>query len=99
MPTLRKLNEKEALIFLHLFTSKQRESDNEKTNRTNLLIDSACSDGLKEKLARISEEENFSLKNAYLHQANTMHYAKKEKMPIDARKVRDALRQKHLYRA
>jgi hypothetical protein len=99
MPVLRRLNEEEARIFLHMIKNKQRQSASEKTNRSVKILDQACSNQLKETLARISEDENWQLKNAYNHQTQTMHYARKDKMPIDVRQVKKALRNKHLYRA
>lgn len=65
---------------------------------TNTLVDDACNNDLKEKLAKASEEENFALKNRYLHNKLTMRNAKKEKMPIDSKKVRDVLRNQHSIR-
>lgn len=55
-------------------------------------IDAACSNEFKERLATLSEEANFALKNVYLHQTETMRFADKSKMPIESRKVKDLLR-------
>lgn len=63
--------------------SKQRSID---------LIDAACSDTFKQTLAKISEEENFALKNRFKHHFDTMQYADSEKMPIEKSKVKDLLR-------
>jgi hypothetical protein len=62
------------------------------------LIDAACSDEYAKKLAKISEDENFALKNRYKHQKDTMQFAKKERMPIDKSKVKDLLRNQHIFR-
>lgn len=99
MPVLMQLDEYESEDLLHLIKNKQRSSNSEKQNRKNKLIDEACSDVLKKKLSKISEDENFAVKNAYNHETETMNYAKKEKMPVDSRKVTNAVRQQHLYRA
>lgn len=53
---------------------------------------------MKTRLAKMSEDGNFALKNTYLHNENTMKYAKKERMPIDQSKVRDLLRNQHIAR-
>lgn len=42
------------------------------TQRSNDLVDAACSDELKERLAKLSEEANFALKNTYKHNEDTM---------------------------
>jgi hypothetical protein len=42
-----------------------------------------CSDELKNKLAKISEEENYALKNRFKHDKDTMQYAQKNRMPIE----------------
>jgi uncharacterized protein (UPF0147 family) len=93
MPILTQLTEEETQAFLHLRKNKQRTNASEKQNRRTQLLDAACSDELKIKLAKISEDENFAIKNAYNHETETMHYAKKEKMPVDSRKVLNAVRQ------
>lgn len=66
MPTLSRLDEEETQIFLHLINNKNRNMDASK-QLSNQLIDEACSNKWVEKLAKISEEENFALKNRYLH--------------------------------
>jgi hypothetical protein len=50
------------------------------------------------RLAKISEEENFAIKNRFQHQKKTMNFAKKENMPVDKRKVKDILRNQHIVR-
>lgn len=47
---------------------------------------------MKEKLAKISEDENFALKNTWRFNKTTMAHADKKKMPVDKRKVSDLLR-------
>ena len=53
---------------------------------------------LEKKLAQISEEENHALKNRYRHNRKTMDFAEAKKMPVDERKVRDMLRNQHIFR-
>ena len=62
------------------------------------LIDDACSDHLKRKLAKISEEENFAIKNTFKHNKDTMNWADKKKMPIEKSKVKDLLRYQNVFR-
>lgn len=62
------------------------------------MIDQACNDDLAAKLAKISEEENFALKNRYKHQKETMDFADPVKMPIEAHKVKDLLRFQNTFR-
>ena len=52
---------------------------------------------LKE-LAQISEEAHYDMKNRYRLNKTTMQFAKKKRMPIDERSVRDLLRNQHLFR-
>ena len=98
MPILTTLTEEETEIFLHLVRNKGRSLDSMQQD-TNELIDQACNDDLKKKLAKKSEEENFSLKNRFQHEKKTMKYAKKDKMPLDQSKVKDLLRNQHVFRA
>jgi hypothetical protein len=53
---------------------------------------------LKERLAKVSEEANFALKNSFKHKKDTMNWADKKKMPIDKSKVKDLLRNQHIFR-
>jgi hypothetical protein len=62
------------------------------------LIDLACSNQQKIELSKLSEEANFALKNTFKHQKDTMKWAKKEKMPIEKRKIKDILRNQHIVR-
>jgi len=62
MPILRSLDEEETDIFLHLMRNKRNSTSN-----SNNLIDEACSDHTKEKLAKLSEEAKFAIKNTFHH--------------------------------
>ena len=97
MPILRTLDEEESEIFFHLINNKGR-SENPSTQNSNYLIDEACSNATKERLAKISEEANFAMKNTYKHQQDTMKYDDKKRMPIEHTKVRDILRNQHIAR-
>lgn len=97
IPILSRLSEEEMEIFLHMVKNKRR-SMNAQTLASDLLIDEACSDDLKKKFAKLSEEENFALKNTFKHQQDTMRHADKKRMPIDKSKVRDLLRHQNLFK-
>jgi hypothetical protein len=55
MPILARLDSEETEILIHLVKSKGRQL-NQSKQLSNDLVDSACSDALKQKLAKISEE-------------------------------------------
>jgi hypothetical protein len=97
MEILSQLDKDETDIFMHLVNNKVR-SMNSQSQLSNDLIDEACSDDLKEKLAKVSEEENFALKNTFKHNKDTMNWADKKKMPIEKSKVKDLLRNQHIFR-
>jgi len=82
MPILKDLTRDEARDLVHLVRNKNRELSESKS-LSNTLIDEACSDELKKRLAKLSEEENFALKNRYRFDKTTMKYADKSKMPLD----------------
>lgn len=50
------------------------------------------------RLAELSEQENHAVKNRYRHQRRTMDYADPKRMPVDERKVKDMLRNQHIFR-
>lgn len=97
MPILRQLDGEESEIFLHLLRNKNKSHDND-ARRSKNLIDQSCSDELKKQLAKISEEENFALKNRFKHDKDTMKYADKKRMPIEKNKVKDLLRNQHIFK-
>lgn len=98
MPLVADLDEEETQILLHLVKNKSRRELNNDTRRTQELIDNDCQDDLKVKLAKLSEEENFALKNRWMHNKKTMKYADKKKMPIDKSKVVDMLRHQNVFK-
>ena len=77
--------------------NKGRNLDNDKA-RSDLLIDNDCSDDLKTKLSKLSEEGNFEKKNWWMHKKKTMQYADKKKMPIEKSKVVDMLRHSNVFK-
>lgn len=50
----------------------KNRSSSDAQRRSMDLIDESCSDNLKKRLAKISEEENFALKNRFKHERDTM---------------------------
>lgn len=97
MPVFSRLNEEEVEILLHMINNKDR-SINQSEQRSNDLIDQACSNVMKSKLAKLSEEANFAMKNRYKLDKEVLQYMDKSKMPIDSRKVKDILRNQHIIR-
>lgn len=97
MEIVSQLDQEETEIFMHLIKNRARSLNNQQ-QLTNDLIDEACSDDLKERLAKISEEENFAIKNTFKHNKDTMNWADKKKMPIEKSKVKDLLRYQNVFR-
>jgi len=97
MPVLSKLDEKETEVLVHLIRNKSRSLDTQ-VQYTNDLIDDACCDYKEIALAKIAEDATFMVKNRYYHNHTVMKYAEKSKMPIDARKVKDVLRNQNVMR-
>jgi len=94
MPVLAKLDQEESDILVHMMQNKNKTLNSAEQN-SQTLIDMACSTKEKERLAKISEEQNFAAKNRYVLDQNLIKYGKKERMPIDAAKVKDILRNQH----
>lgn len=67
MPLLSSLNEEETEILVHMIRNKGRQLDNS-SRRSDVLTDNACNDEIKSKLAKLSEDENFALKNRWFFQ-------------------------------
>ena len=53
---------------------------------------------IEEKLAKISEEENFNKKNRYRLQRTQLDYADSKRMPIDEQKMKDVLRNRSTFK-
>uniref|UniRef100_A0A7S3MZA8 Uncharacterized protein n=1 Tax=Strombidium inclinatum TaxID=197538 RepID=A0A7S3MZA8_9SPIT len=99
MPHIVNLEGKEALDFIHLVLSKNGTTLDADKQRSLNMIDAACSDSNIKALAKASEEENFNTKSYHRLENRHLRHADKKKMPIDARKVKDILTNKHMYRA
>lgn len=89
MPLLAQLEPTEQLSLVHLLQSQTKKS---------AYLDQLTSNQLEIELAKISDKENYAVKNRYRHQAQTMDFAEAKRMPIDERKVKDLLRNQHIFR-
>jgi hypothetical protein len=89
MPLLRHLTKDEQRALIH----KIRNSGRSKTDPTSgEILDNLMSQDFEKELAKVSEVENYNLKNRYRFQKTQMDYADKKRMPIDQSKVKDILR-------
>lgn len=95
MPYFRGLSADEMRAFVHKLQNDARKFGREYDDE---IFDDMTSGRVEKELAKISEEQNYALKNRYRHQRNTMDFADKKRMPIDASKVRDLLRNQHVIR-
>lgn len=98
MPFLRGLDYGEQRTLIHLLRNKDRARAEFGREFDEDIYDELTSGDLEKELARISEEENHALKNRYRHNRQTMDFAEKERMPVDETKVRDMLRNQHIFR-
>lgn len=89
MPLLASLTPVEQRSLVHLIQSRS-EADR--------LADLTASKDIERQLAQVSEKENMAMKNRYRHQRQTMDFAEAKKMPVDERKVKDMLRNQHVFR-
>lgn len=83
------LNPKEQRDLVHMIASESEHGQ---------FLDAEVNGTLEKKLAKMSEEENYAIKNAYRHKKTTMQYADSKKMPVDERRVKDMLRNQHIFR-
>lgn len=90
MPMLAGLTVIEMDTLIHKMKNENTQSEQ--------LLASQCNTAVEEKLAKISEEENFNLKNYYRHTTQTLKWADKKRMKVDEHKVRDMLRNQHIVR-
>lgn len=96
MPLLRGLTADEMRALVHKQQNDGRKLGAEYEDE---IFDDMISGRVEKELAKLSEEENYALKNRFRHQRKTMDYAEKKRMPIDASKVRDLLRHQHIVRS
>lgn len=89
MPLLAKLDAREQKSLIHMLYAESEASQ---------FLNVQCSSKVEEDLAKLSEQENYAVKNRYRHQNKTMNFAEAKKMPIDEKKVKDLLRHQHIFR-
>lgn len=95
MPALRGLTTEEMRALYHKLQNDSRRFGAEHEDE---IFDDMISGREEKRLAKLSEEENYQLKNRYRHQRKVMDFADKKRMPIETNKVRDLLRNQHLFR-
>ena len=98
LPITRYLTPKEQRAFVHLLLNKDRAAEKAGSEINPEILDMAVDKELEKALAKVSEEENYNLKNRYRFQKHTMNFADKKRMPVDERKVKDLLRNQHIFR-
>lgn len=95
MPVLSGLEADEMRALIHKLKNDKRKFGAEHEHE---IMHDMVSGDVERELAKLSEEQNFALKNRYRHQRQTLDYAEKKRMPIDQSKVRDLLRHQHIFR-
>lgn len=95
MPALKGLTRDEMRALYHKLQNDSRRFGAEHEDE---IFDDMISGREEQRLAKLSEEENYQLKNRYRHQRKVMDFADKKRMPIETSKVRDLLRNQHLFR-
>jgi hypothetical protein len=98
MPLLAGLSNHEMDTLIHKMQNDRRSGAPAGEEAREAIYKQAASDELEVKLAKLSEEENYNMKNWYRHARRTMDWADKSRMPVDERKVRDMLRNQHIIR-
>ena len=99
MPVLSYLNEEEQRALIHYLQNNERSKQPAGRERDPELYDDIVSKDVEKKLAQISEEENYMLKNRYRFQKKVMNFADPSRMPTDERTIKDLLRNQHIFRA
>lgn len=95
MEVLKPLTEEEQRILIH----KVQNSNRSKTfTHQQLYLQSEMNNELEKQLAKLSEDENYNLKNRYRHQRRTMDWADKKRMPVDETKIVDMLKNQSEFR-
>jgi hypothetical protein len=89
MPLLRGLSPIEQETLIHKIKNSNRVLGDSVTGD---VLDEMTYQTIEQKLAKISEEENFNTKNRYRLQRTKLDYADKSRMPIDEAKLKDVLR-------
>lgn len=75
MPFLKHLTPEETEALFHKIKNTRRQDGD--------LLDEMTFQNVEQKLAKISEEENYLAKNRYRLQRTKLDFAEKKRMPID----------------
>ena len=95
MPLLRSLSADEQEILLHKIRNSGRVLGDTVTGD---LLNEMAYQTIEQKLAKLSEDENFNSKNRYRLQRTKLDYADKKRMPIDEAKLKDVLRNRPTFK-
>lgn len=98
MPLLAHLNAEEQRTLIHHLKNKGRASATPGKEGEDDMFTMITSNEVETKLAKLSEEENYAMKNRYRHQKLTMDFAEAKRQPVSHEKVRDMLRNQHIFR-
>lgn len=96
MPLFRGLTEDESYSLIHKLKNQVGENGDKFTE---CILTDYTYQFTEKALAKISEEENYLAKNRYRLDKTKLDYADKKRMPIDAKKVKDLLRNKPAFTA
>jgi hypothetical protein len=95
MPVLSNLTPSEQEALLHKLRNSGRQLGEDINHE---ILDEMTLQTIEQKLAKLSEEENFNAKNRYRLQRTKLDYADKKRMPIDESKLKDVLRNQSTFK-
>jgi len=95
MPLLRNLNALEQETLLHKLRNSGRVLGDSVTSD---LLNEMTYQTIEQKLAKLSEEENYNSKNRYRLNRTKLDYADKKRMPIDESKLKDVLKNRPTFK-
>ena len=98
MPHLAGLSKDEMRALIHKMQNDSRKSAKAGEAGLDAHLDSVVNRDLERQLSKVSEKENYAVKNNYRHQSKTMRYADPKRMPVDENKVVDLLKNQHIFR-
>ena len=98
MPHLAGLTKDEMRALLHKLMNDSSKDAKAGEAGLDQHLDTVVNRTLEQKLAKVSEQENYNVKNNYRHQQKTMKYADPKRMPVDENKVVDLLKNQHIFR-
>jgi len=97
MPLLKGLTKEEQEAFIHKIRNNISKRTVAETTE-DLMLTSMINKTVEEQLAKISEDENFNMKNRYRLQRKTLDHADKRRMPVDEKKIKDLLKDRTNYK-